>query len=156
MAVRTRRSANGCSSANTPPRTKCDRSCRNLDAPTGRRRLPTRFTATWSANRKDDLMTDVVGNLHPEFRSFWHPVAWAHEVVGPMAVVLLGEPLVLVRDQADEVVAFIDECPHRGAPLSLGRVEGSELVCAYHGWRFGFDGAATCIPALAAGAPIPA
>ena len=43
---------------------------------------------------------------------------------------------------------FFDECPHRGAPLSLGRHEGDELVCAYHGWRFGPDGAATCIPAL--------
>ncbi|MEY2553498.1 MAG: hypothetical protein QOC57_1358, partial [Ilumatobacteraceae bacterium] len=101
-------------------------------------------------------MIDVVGNLHAEFRPFWHPVAWTNEVgASPMAVVLLGQPLILLRGPAGDVVAFADECPHRGAPLSLGRVEGSELVCAYHGWRFGFDGAATCIPALAAGAPIP-
>ena len=48
-----------------------------------------------------------------------------------------------------------DECPHRGAPLSLGRLEGDDLVCAYHGWRFGPGGAATCIPALGTDAPIP-
>ena len=101
-------------------------------------------------------MTESVGNVHPEFRAFWHPVAWSHEVAGaPLAVTLLGEPLVLVRRPTGEVAAFIDECPHRGAPLSLGRLEGSELVCAYHGWRFGFDGAATCVPSLGLGAPIP-
>jgi vanillate O-demethylase monooxygenase subunit len=101
-------------------------------------------------------MTAQVGNLHPEFRSFWHPVAWSHEVARvPVAVTLLGEPLVVVRRSSGEVAAYIDECPHRGAPLSLGRLEGDELVCAFHGWRFGPDGAATCIPALGRDAPIP-
>jgi vanillate O-demethylase monooxygenase subunit len=101
-------------------------------------------------------MTDLVGNLHDEFRSFWHPVAWSHEIVAqPFAATLLGEPLIVVRRPDGQVGAFADECPHRGAPLSLGRAEGDELVCAYHGWRFGFDGAATCIPALGTGAPLP-
>jgi vanillate O-demethylase monooxygenase subunit len=101
-------------------------------------------------------MTVLVGNLHPEFRSFWHPVAWSHEVRDqPSAVTLLGEPLVVVRGPTGEVAAFIDECPHRGAPLSLGRLEGEELVCAFHGWRFGPGGAATCIPALGPDASIP-
>ena len=101
-------------------------------------------------------MTELVGNLHPEFRAFWHPVAWSHDVAdSPLPVTLLGEPLVVVRRSTHEVAVFFDECPHRGAPLSLGRLEGSELVCAYHGWRFGFDGAATCVPSLGSGAPIP-
>ena len=101
-------------------------------------------------------MTAQVGNLHPEFRSFWHPVAWSHEVADrPVAVTLLGEPLVAVRRPTGEVAVYVDECPHRGAPLSLGRLEGDELVCAFHGWRFGPDGAATCIPALGPDAPIP-
>lgn len=100
-------------------------------------------------------MTSVVGNVHDEFRAFWHPVAWSSEVGGdPFGLMLLGVPLVAVR-RSGSVSVFIDECPHRGAPLSLGAVEGDELVCAYHGWRFGADGAATCIPALGAGSPIP-
>ena len=102
-------------------------------------------------------MTVQVGNLHTEFRSFWHPVAWSREVADlPVAVTLLEQPLVVVRRPTGEVAAFLDECPHRGAPLSLGRLEGEELVCAFHGWRFGPDGAATCIPALGADAAIPA
>jgi phenylpropionate dioxygenase-like ring-hydroxylating dioxygenase large terminal subunit len=87
-------------------------------------------------------MTVLVGNLHPEFRAFWHPVAWSCEVTdAPIAVTLLGEPLVVVRQPTGGVAAFVDECPHRGAPLSLG--------------RFGPDGVATCIPALGRGAPLP-
>ena len=101
-------------------------------------------------------MTVQVGNLHPEFRAFWHPVAWSYEIADrPVAVTLLGDPLVVVRRPSGEVAAYVDECPHRGAPLSLGRLEGEEIVCAFHGWRFGRDGAATCIPALGPDAPIP-
>ena len=101
-------------------------------------------------------MTTLVGNVHPEFRAFWHPVAWSREVAdSPLGTMLLGEPLVAVRRPSGEVVVFIDECPHRGAPLSLGSHDGDELVCAFHGWRFGPDGAATRIPALGCDATIP-
>ena len=76
-------------------------------------------------------MNTLVGNVHPEFRAFWHPVAWSREVAGePVATTLLGEPLVAVRRPTGEVAVFFDECPHRGAPLTLGRCEGDELVCA--------------------------
>ena len=101
-------------------------------------------------------MTLLVGNNHGEFRAFWHPVAWSHEVADvPLAVTLLDEPLVVVRRPTGDVVAFADECPHRGAPPSLGRLDGAELICAYHGWRFGLDGKVICVPALGEGAPIP-
>ena len=36
----------------------------------------------------------------------------------------------------EELHAFIDSCPHRRARLSGGTVEGRELVCPYHGYRF--------------------
>ena len=101
-------------------------------------------------------MTVLVGNLHSEFRAFWHPVAWSYEVADtPLGVTLLDEPLVVVRRPTGEITVFADACPHRGAPLSFGRIEGAELVCAYHGWRFGLDGAATCVPALGAEAQVP-
>lgn len=102
-------------------------------------------------------MGESVGNLHPAFRAFWHPIAWSSEVDDkPWATTLLGTPLVALRDSTGGVVVFHDECPHRGAPLSLGVFDDGELVCPFHGWRFGLDGAATCIPALGSEAPIPA
>jgi phenylpropionate dioxygenase-like ring-hydroxylating dioxygenase large terminal subunit len=41
---------------------------------------------------------------------------------------------------------FTDRCPHRGAKLSLGRVEGAALTCWYHGWSFDSSGQCISIP----------
>src|SRR5205823_631599 len=51
---------------------------------------------------------------------------------------------------------FRDVCVHRGTALSLGCVEGDELVCAYHGWRYRGDGACAAIPQLADPTRVPA
>ncbi len=64
---------------------------------------------------------------------------------------LLGEPLLLGRDEAGGVFALRDICPHRGIPLSYGRFDGREVECAYHGWRFGTDGHCAAIPSLVPG-----
>ncbi len=82
-------------------------------------------------------------------RSLWHPVALGH-VVGsqPRAVTLLGEDLVLWRDGNGHAHAWMDQCPHRGARLSLGRVHGGQLECPYHGWRFDGGGRCTHVPSV--------
>ena len=67
----------------------------------------------------------------------WHPVALSESVAGkPIAVTLLGHALVLWRDDADAVQAWADQCPHRGAQLSLGQVVDGRLECPYHGWQY--------------------
>jgi nitrite reductase (NADH) small subunit len=35
-----------------------------------------------------------------------------------------------------ELFAIDNACPHRGAPLSDGRLEGAQIVCPWHGWAF--------------------
>ena len=82
-------------------------------------------------------------------QTLWHPVALGH-VVGsqPLAVTLLGQDLVLWRDADGVAQAWQDQCPHRGARLSLGRVQAGQLECPYHGWRFEGGGACTHIPAV--------
>jgi len=78
---------------------------------------------------------------------FWYPVAWSNDVgSAPVAAKLLDEELVIYRTSRGVVVAR-DICLHRGSRLTLGRLEGDELVCAYHGWRYGVDGRCTRIPA---------
>ncbi len=39
-----------------------------------------------------------------------------------------------------EFYAIDNVCPHRGAPLSDGRMEGSHVVCPWHGWAFDVRG----------------
>ncbi len=79
----------------------------------------------------------------------WHPVALSDEVgAAPLAARLLDQPLVLWRDAAGLPHAFPDRCPHRGARLSLGRVQDGRLECPYHGWQFEGGGRCVHVPAL--------
>jgi len=65
----------------------------------------------------------------------------------PLAITLFDTPLVVFRTRTG-VAALLDRCPHRNVPLSLGRVDGGELTCGYHGWRFDGGGACRHIPCL--------
>lgn len=92
----------------------------------------------------------------PRLRELWHPVAFdGHVVAAPVARRLLGTPIVVWRAADGGVRAARDRCPHRWARLSEGTVVDGALVCPYHGWRFGGDGAAVEIPQLGAGAAMP-
>jgi vanillate O-demethylase monooxygenase subunit len=78
---------------------------------------------------------------------YWYPVARAGDIAEkPVAATLLDVELVIYRTPAGIAVAR-DLCPHRGVPLSMGCVEGDELICAYHGLRYGPDGGCRKIPA---------
>lgn len=82
-------------------------------------------------------------------RECWHPVAHAGALSSaPIRVTLLGEPVVLWRDSHGEPHALTDVCIHRGTALSLGRVVEDQLMCPYHGWRYGADGKCRAIPQL--------
>jgi phenylpropionate dioxygenase-like ring-hydroxylating dioxygenase large terminal subunit len=88
-------------------------------------------------------------------RHYWHPVATTAELTEtPLATRLLDERIVLFR-AGPRIVALQDLCIHRGTALSLGWIEGENLVCAYHGWEYGADGGCVRIPSLAAGREIP-
>jgi vanillate O-demethylase monooxygenase subunit len=63
----------------------------------------------------------------------------------PHAVTALGETIVVWRS-ADGLHALEDRCPHRAAPLSLGRCEEGRLRCLYHGLVFDGTGACVGIP----------
>jgi vanillate O-demethylase monooxygenase subunit len=86
---------------------------------------------------------------------FWHPVAYSSAVTtAPVPVRLLDERIVLYR-AGDTLVAARDICYHRGAPLSLGKIEGEEIVCGYHGLHYDRTGRCTRIPAHPGGAISP-
>jgi phenylpropionate dioxygenase-like ring-hydroxylating dioxygenase large terminal subunit len=58
-----------------------------------------------------------------------------------------GERLVFWRGR-EGVVCMADRCPHRGAALSLGEINGAGtgIVCPFHGLEFAADGHCVRIP----------
>jgi phthalate 4,5-dioxygenase len=76
-------------------------------------------------------------------RSYWQPVVTSDEMpIGgsPLPVKIMGEELVLFRDDKDRLGLIGLHCAHRGTDLSYGRVENGGLRCLYHGWLFDING----------------
>src|SRR5580698_9432507 len=87
----------------------------------------------------------------PFLRDLWYMPTLASSLApGQMRrEMLLGEPVLIGRMKDGEAFALRDICPHRGVPLSAGRVLPENTVeCPYHGWRFKADGGCTAIPSL--------
>jgi len=61
---------------------------------------------------------------------------------------LLGRDLAVYRGEDGSVRALDAWCAHMGAHLALGRVEGNELRCLFHRWRYDAGGRCTDIPCL--------
>jgi nitrite reductase/ring-hydroxylating ferredoxin subunit len=72
-------------------------------------------------------------------RRYWQPAALSEELPpggAPLPVTLLGEELVMFRDDKGEPALIGLHCAHRGADLSYGRLEDGGLRCIYHGWLY--------------------
>jgi Rieske 2Fe-2S family protein len=84
------------------------------------------------------------------FSHTWHLVAAEDELAEPGSYVSYTaglDPLVVVRDLDGELRAFHNLCRHRGMPLVEGCGSSrSGLVCPYHFWSFGLDGALRNVP----------
>ncbi len=77
-------------------------------------------------------------------RNTWYVAGWADEARSGelMTRQICGEQVVLFRDDQGQARALRDRCPHRFAPLSMGRLcdGGKAIQCAYHGLRFDHSG----------------
>lgn len=76
-------------------------------------------------------------------RQYWQPAALVEELAGDRpakALRLLGEDLVLFRDDDGAYALIGRHCPHRGADLAYGRLEDGGLRCPFHGWLLDRDG----------------
>lgn len=78
-------------------------------------------------------------------RQFWHPVAVSRSVApgAARAVRLLGEDLALYRGESGQAHLVANRCAHRLTKLHTGWVEGDELRCMYHGWKY--DATGQCV-----------
>ena len=102
------------------------------------------------AKGDDSFLTQVgPGTPGGEYlRRFWHPFLMTEELKDtPKAVKLLGEDLVLFRDQSGRLGLLHRHCIHRGASLEFGIPAPRGIRCCYHGWLFDVDGTVLETPA---------
>jgi len=84
----------------------------------------------------------------------WYVAGFSREISRDLLTRnILGVPVVLYRREDGSPVALFDRCPHRGMPLSKGKLVGNALQCGYHGMEFDADGRCSHIPS---GGKIPA
>ncbi len=83
----------------------------------------------------------------------WYGVCAARDLkVRPRRFVIDGMPVVVFRT-GGQLHALSDVCPHRFAPLSMGRVLGDRIECPYHGWQFDTAGQCQAMPGCLTGLP---
>ena len=80
-------------------------------------------------------------------RRYWHPIFISSELEDlPVAIKILGEELVLFRDQSKQLGLVHKHCPHRQASLAFGLCQKTGISCCYHGWHFDVDGSIIEVP----------
>jgi choline monooxygenase len=85
------------------------------------------------------------------FRRSWQYVGLVGEVsqAGSFAATRAGDvPVVLVRDEAGELRAFLNVCRHRGSLVCTGSGTRTTLQCPYHAWTYALDGRLLKAPRL--------
>ncbi len=97
----------------------------------------------------DDEITRIgPGTIAGEyFRRYWHPIFISSDLEDlPVAIKILGEELVLFRDQSKQLGLVHKHCPHRQASLEFGICQKTGISCCYHGWHFDVDGSILDVP----------
>jgi 5,5'-dehydrodivanillate O-demethylase len=102
-----------------------------------------------AAQAENFLKTGPDTDAGAYLRHFWQPIYHTADLAIGRAVPLhiLGENFTLYRGESGRVCLTDARCPHRGTQLSSGWVEGDDLRCFYHGWKFAADGACIEQPA---------
>lgn len=95
------------------------------------------------------------------FKNFWYAIQHGSRIgEQPTKVRVMGQNLVVWRDDAGEPVVQSDLCVHRGGSLAGGWVQKGVnghncVVCPYHGWQFDDSGACVRVPAASPDVAIP-
>lgn len=81
----------------------------------------------------------------PYVMNVWYMAGWQEEVDNAdwLARKLLDRNWLIFHKEDGSYAMIHDRCPHRFAPLSMGRRDGDTIACGYHGLRF--DGTGRCI-----------
>lgn len=94
-------------------------------------------------------MVDVFNNSQTLSRG-WYFLARSKEVPRGRAITreLRGRRVAIYRGTDGRARALAARCPHLGANLGDGAVDGNDLRCSFHHWRFGERGVCDHIPMM--------
>jgi 5,5'-dehydrodivanillate O-demethylase len=74
-------------------------------------------------------------------RRYWQPIGFANELQDkPKRKRILGEDVVMFRDEKGRIGVLALRCMHRGTSLEFGHIENGGLRCCYHGWLYDVEG----------------
>lgn len=76
-------------------------------------------------------------------RRYWQPVGVTDDLKPggkPKAIKVMGEELVLFRDDRGKPALLGLHCSHRLTSLAYGRVEDGGIRCPFHGWLYDASG----------------
>ncbi len=80
-------------------------------------------------------------------RNTWYGIGIAADLGrSPKPITVLEEHVVLFRRLDGRAVALGNVCPHRFAPLHLGKLRGDYIECPYHGLQFDSTGGCVVNP----------
>ncbi|MEA4929286.1 MAG: aromatic ring-hydroxylating dioxygenase subunit alpha [Candidatus Limiplasma sp.] len=90
-------------------------------------------------------------------RNQWYGILDAKEIKGngPIGVTRLGEKLVLWKSNDGNLHCVYDQCCHRGASLSAGKVVHDTVRCPFHGFAYDASGKVVLIPANGSASRVP-
>ena len=103
------------------------------------------------------LRPEVADYTETGYEQCWYPIARSNELPDKQLVgrdVLDGR-VILYRDSTGVAHALSAYCPHMGADLAQGQIQGDDVRCAFHHWRYGSDGVCRHIPSLPEDGAIP-
>jgi len=79
--------------------------------------------------------------------NLWYVVEWSDTVKDkPVKSKVLGQDIVLFRDEAGKVHCLNNVCIHRGGSLAGGWCTNGNVTCPYHGWQFAPSGQCVKVP----------
>ncbi|MEC4816261.1 MAG: aromatic ring-hydroxylating dioxygenase subunit alpha [Scytonema sp. PMC 1069.18] len=84
-----------------------------------------------------------------KFEDFWYILCKTQQLKSKTVLqrTVLGEWLVVFRDEDGKPVALRDRCIHRNSRLSKGKVCQGKIHCPYHGWVYDKTGKVVAVPA---------
>jgi 3-ketosteroid 9alpha-monooxygenase subunit A len=106
----------------------------------------------WAKRAYDSVMQESLARQRTASTTFakgWYLISWSTDLKpgGVMPLRYFGRDYVLFRGEDGQPTLLDAHCPHLGAHLGYGgHVEGNDIVCPFHAWRFASSGRCTDVP----------